>query len=221
MLLSILTLAACNNDERIPLAAGEQFVPLEVGLYYDYQIDEILYTNDIVVLDTTYYLREEVVESFINAQDSVYVIYQYTKANLVDDWSYFDTWQARINNQQLIVTEGNTPFVKLTFPIFAGKIWDGNSQNQLEEDNYQLDSLYFPYTINDQQFESTITVVQNDNEDFIVEQDRRYEVYALNVGLIYKEELLYSYCTDDNCLGQQQIQSGVFRTQSLIDYGKN
>ncbi|QSE96394.1 hypothetical protein [Fulvivirga lutea] len=219
--MSFLAIVACNNDENIPLATGDQFVPWEVGLFHEYEIGELRYTNDILVLDTTFYLREEVVESLINAQDSVYVIYQYTRANLADDWSYFDTWQARINNQQLIVTEGNTPFVKLTFPIFAGKIWDGNSQNQLEEDNYQLDSLYFPYTINDQQFESTITVVQNDNEDFIVQQDRRFEVYALNVGLIYSEELLYSYCTDDNCLGQQQIENGTFRTQSIIDYGKD
>ena len=74
--------------------------------------------------------------------------------------------------------------------------------------------------LNGMTFDNTITVEQEDNEDAIVFRDERKEVYALHLGLVYKELIQLNYCTDDVCLGQQRIDQGIEIRMVIKDYGK-
>ena len=70
------------------------------------------------------------------------------------------------------------------------------------------------------EFSETITVSQSDNQDFIVFQDKRSEVFARGVGLIEKNILQLHYHTlpvED--IGKQKIKEGIAFTQQLIEYG--
>lgn len=219
LFLFILILASCNDGaEEIGSIDGMSFFPLEIGQKSIYQVSEKIYSIDGDVSTMSYQLQEEIVDSFLSAQDSTYVIYRYTREDQNDDWEFLETWQARRNNVQAIIIEGNTPFLKMTFPIFAGKAFDGNRLNTNDEDVFVLDSVQLPFDTEALQFENTLTVIQSDNQDFIVEQDKRYEVYGSGVGLVYKSMLLLDYCTEADCLGQQIIETGREFEQSLIEY---
>lgn len=218
LLIIPIVIFSCDsevNPDSIDI--GKSFFPLKTGDLRVYEVEDIVYNIDASVDTLNYYVKEEVVESFYSSEDSTFIIYRYSRPDSASEWQFLETRQSRITSQQAILYEGNTPYLKLTFPISAGKVWDGNLLNADEEDIYQMDSLYFAYN-SEMQFDNTLTVIQNDNEDFIVELDRRFEIYAEGVGLIKREDLVYTYCTDDNCLGQQQIETGRKYSETLIHY---
>ncbi len=221
-ILSTIVLLSCDNTTVDPASVdrGEAFFPLETQTFREYQVEEIQYQFSGEIIELQYNLREEVVESFLSAQDSTYVIYRYTRNSSDDEWEFLNTWQARQNGFNAIIFEENIPFIKMAFPIETGKFWDGNALNTSDEDRYEMDSLYFSYISPTEQFDSTLTVIQNDNQDFIVELDRRFEVYAFDIGLVYREEINFQYCTNDSCLGQQIIEEGREFRQTLTSYGK-
>ena len=69
--------------------------------------------------------------------------------------------------------------------------WNGNLYNNLSELIYTTDSIDYIYSINEQtSIENTVTIVQRNNLDKIVETDYRIEKYAPEIGLIYKEILI-------------------------------
>lgn len=218
ILFTSLVLISCDSDiNPDSIDRGESFYPLKTGDLRVYLVEDIVYNIDESIDTLNYYVKEEVIESFISSQDSTFIIYRYSRPDSVSDWQFLETRQSRVNSQQAILFEGNTPYLKLTFPISTGKIWNGNLLNGREEDKYQMDSLHYSYNSN-LQFDNTLTVIQNDNQDLIVELDRRYEIYGMNIGLVKKEEILYTYCTSDNCLGQQKIETGKKYSETLIYY---
>jgi hypothetical protein len=70
-------------------------------------------------------------------------------------------------------------------------------------------------------FDNTFTVEQEQNEDFFVFNDERREVYARDIGLVYKKVVQLGYCTDDHCLGQQKIDHGFEMKLVIKQYGKH
>ena len=89
----------------------------------------------------------------------------------------------------------------------------------MEEELYTYENTYQPLTFNYMDFNSTLKVIQEYNPDSIVMRDERSEIYAENVGLIYKESIILHYCTENECLGKQIIEQGIDFRQELIGYG--
>ena len=218
----LLIAAGCSDTELAPDQSkyGYEYFPLSIGTFQIYQVDQIDYLNTGEVVTSNFQVKHEVKESFISAEEETFIINRFTRINENDDWEYLNTWQSRKDEFNAIVIEGNQALLKLVFPVEAGKTWNGNSFNAMEQDSYVMDSLSFPYIINDQEFENTLTVVQADNQDFIVSLDKRFEIYAKDIGLVYKETINLNYCADENCLGQEIVETGMEYRQSLIDYGQ-
>jgi hypothetical protein len=89
----------------------------------------------------------------------------------------------------------------------------------MDQDEYEIITFQQPFSAGGITFEKAVTVQHENNEDFIVFLDQRKEVYARNVGLIYKEITALNYCVEDNCRGQEIIESGTVYKQELIEYG--
>jgi hypothetical protein len=99
--------------------------------------------------------------------------------------------------------------------------WDGNQFNNSTTESYVISELNASITLpSGFEAEQSLTVIQNDLLDNIVETDQRKEVYAKGVGLIYKEIIQLQYCTNPNCLGQQKVDKGVILIQSLKEHGQ-
>jgi len=221
-LLVLSLAAACGTEDRKPADIGKDYLPVRVGNYQIYTVDETRY--DAITgakTELNYQLMTEVVDSF-PAADGItsYVIYRSTRNPDSDAWTYLDTWSTRVTDTEAVVNEENISYVKLIFPAGNGRAWDGNKFNDGGEDDYAMAKVDQSYTVGTQAFDKTLTVNQEDNQDFIVYQDKRLEVFARGVGLIYKETIQLKYCDKPDCLGKQQIESGLIWKQSILSYGR-
>jgi hypothetical protein len=214
--------AGCEGEESTIPDAGTAYFPLEKGLYQIYTVNEIRYSSSPDPEVLNYEVLTEVADSFPSAQGQyVYVIQRKRRTAETDPWESMDTWSARKDKSEVIVSEGNTPFVKVKFPLRNDTRWDGNAFNSLGQDEYELKDIHQPMELSGITFENTMTVEQEHNNDIIVFRDERTEVYALDVGLVYKEIIQLNYCTDDNCLGQQKVEHGSEMRMVIKQYGKH
>jgi hypothetical protein len=218
-LTGILIIACDSSDDETSPGTGTAYFPLKKGSYLVYDVSEIIYT--LSVPETLQYqLKVAMVDKFLNTEgDSTFVIHRSKRNTEADAWTYQDTWSARKNTQEVIMNEGNISYVKLKLPVQKDLEWDGNDYNTLGEDEYTLEELNVSKSYNEQTFADCITVNQNDNDDFIVYLDQRKEVYAKDIGLVYRETTQLHYCTQDNCLGQQKVESGTIYQQTIATYG--
>ncbi len=211
-------------DEN-PIVVEDQsaYFPSAVGRYQIYQVNQTLYSELDPIEITSYQLKIETVDSFKTIEgDYRFVMYRSTRTNASEPWIYIDTWSAKSSAIRAIMQEGNTSFVKLAFPLRENREWDGNAFNTLGEDEYEAIHVKESFTIEGlPTFPKTITVQQSDNQDLIVFQDKRSEVYAEDVGLIEKKTLQLYYYTSPADIGKQKIKNGVDYTQRLIEYGTN
>jgi hypothetical protein len=217
----MLLAASCGKDEFTIADIGSNYFPLRTGYYQTYNISETIYSEVAPPENRTYQLRVEVADSLPNTHDGgyTYVLHRSTRTGEQSLWQDLDTWSVRRSDRELVVNEGNRSFLKLAFPVRRSNAWNGNKYNNLDEDRYEILTLDEPFSASGITFEQALTVQQENNEDLIVFQDKREEVYAREVGLIYKETIQLRYCTSDDCLGQQKIKSGVIYKQEIIDYG--
>lgn len=208
-------------------------MPLVVGTYSIYDVEETRYSVVNGQQDFIYQLKEMVTDSFVNNIGGItYVIQRSIRDNSALSFEYKDTWSARIEANQVVVNEGNVPYVRLAFPVIAGRQWNGNALNSLKGDEscgdninftcdlYQIESVGVPYQLNKDLYSETVSVVQSNNIDLIVNQDIRKEIYVRSIGLVYKESSVLNYCTVGSCIGQQQIDDGYVLKQTLVEHGK-
>ena len=86
-----------------------------------------------------YQLREEVAESFANANGDVsHIIRRLIRQDESENWSLDSIWAARIVDQSAISVENNVPFLKIQFPPVQERSWDGNRFNNRDEDTYDV-----------------------------------------------------------------------------------
>lgn len=186
-----------------------------------YDVHETRYAPGVMPETSNYEMLVEVTDSFPSAGEQyIYVVHRSTRSDEGDPWALFDTWSMRSDGHEVIVSEGNIPFIKVKFPVRVGNRWNGNALNTIGEDHYEYRDIGVPMQLNGLSFGSTMTVEQENNDDVIVFTDRRTEVFARDVGLVFKEVIQLYYCTDDACLGQQKIDRGTEMEMVIKAYGK-
>jgi hypothetical protein len=143
------------------------------------------------------------------------------------------TWQARNDNRESVIVEGNTPYVRLVFPVSDRLTWNGNTYNNLEGkdncgDNENFDCDVFNCTIvtgnyatGNMTFPEVLKVQEQDSPDLISVHDVRYSIYAKGVGLIERSVDFKIYCSKGACLGKGLVDKGWTYKWTLIEYGSN
>ncbi|MCX8491237.1 MAG: hypothetical protein ORN54_09240 [Cyclobacteriaceae bacterium] len=222
----------CDSDR---LEKSINYFPLRVGQTWIYEIEETSITlaacTDDGVTSTRYQLLVEVVDSVSSAdQGFTYRFKRSKRSKATDQWLDFETWTAQLIGNRLVVSEGNVSYVKLLTPMTSNLVWNGNLYNNRQElngkseDDYKGTLVSQPYVIglSGLSFANTVSVVQNDEQSNIIYRDSRLEVYADQVGLIYKESYLLNYFANSQlpCFAQKQIQQGFIYKQSLKEFSK-
>ena len=224
--VSFFVSVACSNETINPggQRVGFDHFPLEIGLFREYEVEEINFLFNGQTDTSNFLLRELIVDSVENVDGTLnYTLHQFSRQDTTQTWSLDSVWTTRRTAIQGIVVENNTPFVKLVFPADENKTWDGNVLNTNDIDEYQMVNVFREFVIDSLEsisFDNTITVVQNDFRDHITMNDVRTEVYAENIGLVYKEIEILLFCADPDCVGLEIIEVGRKLKQKIIDFGK-
>ena len=218
ILASTLTLA-CNESKDVgPDTLGLDFYPLNVGQYRIYDVEEIRYL--ITGFDTaTYQLRETIFDSIPSLDQTTYLLRRDIRTDAMSDWESDSVWSVTLTSTYLSITENNIPLMKLTFPVTAGREWDGNSLNSRSERTYYYQSLT-SQLIDSVNLEDHMRMVIEDVEENVTGVDLRSEVYVKGVGLVEKDYLTQTKCTSSDCgsdLGE--VIDGRSLRQVLIEIG--
>ncbi|MCU0420120.1 MAG: hypothetical protein MUC38_10760 [Cyclobacteriaceae bacterium] len=227
--LVVAACVGCAGDEDARDRSGFDFFPVDQPRFFVYAVSQTRYSNSQPTV-SNYQWRWELTPEPFNGSARSFSIRTYTRATPADAWVEGARLSGEQNGQELIVFEENQPFVKITYPVGESLSWDGNRYNTLGGnercgeparpcDVYRISGLDQPLSINGFSFAQTLTVEQSDDEDNIVGNDVRTEVFARGVGLISRAVNQIIYCTTPACLGRQQIESGVVSQQQLIEYG--
>jgi hypothetical protein len=229
--IALAGLVSCDPDPTQE-AAEVNYFPLRVGDYRIYYVQETQVSAYNVETNFEYDIKTVVIDSFATVSGNyAYLISRFKRANETEAWISIDSWTARADEREVVVTEGSTPFVRLTFPLKSGRTWNGNAYNDLETsefcagdsftscDQYEMANVEKPFSTSVNSYENTLEILQNNSPDLIIKYDIRREVYAAEIGLVYKENTILNYCTVGTCLGKQLAESGVKLKQELIEYG--
>ena len=221
LLLMVALLIACEQEATVRLKEAPDYFPLNRGIYQIYDVDETTYLSGGEVQALTYELKVHVTDSFPSEDDShTYVLHRSKRSASGAPWNTLDTWSVRRKDSEYVVTEGNTPYVKITVPYYLDRRWNGNAYNTQGEDEYTYTMVDGSQVVNGMSFERALEVQQEANSDRIVFRDERKEIYAAGVGLVYKEVTQHHFCTDDPCLGQEKIEHGTEIRLRIKEYGK-
>lgn len=219
--LIIIILIGCENSyqEITPEQRGYNFYPAIIGNYREYKVHQIKYSILEKPDTIQYFLKEQVTDTFTNqAGDITFILNRYKKTHDTLTWDLDSVWTSTKSFTNVVAIENNVPYVKLVFPVMDQKQWDGNAFNIKSKELYTYENTFETISLGDESYTS-LKVVHNNNPDTIVTTDVRNEIYAENIGLIYKESIILHYCTDNECLGKKIIERGSEYRQEIMSYG--
>lgn len=226
----IVFVIGCASHDPVSVPVVSDYFPMKTGAWWMYAVDSVV-TDQSVATTYSYQLRIQVTDSFPTPEgDFTWVLQRSKRKDDTSPWSSMNTWSARVNNYQLVIMEGNVPYIRISSPLANGSYWDGNALNDLGGtekcpggatytcDIFTIGNFAQPYSVPGKSFSQSLTVSENDEEDFLTE-DVRSEIFAIKVGLVYREIIQLNFCNDLDCLGQQIVEQGVNYKQTFTSYG--
>lgn len=223
-------------DDKNDAIIGLDYYPLEIGSYVIYDVKESIFRYNFDSTSTDeikneYQLKEKVADSFVGASnETILRLERYKRPNENTEWQIDSVWSIRKNNYNVIRKENNIDFVVLTFPVRTGNSWDGNMYNTnggtagRQQDIYTITQRGIDVTINKKRLKDCAVVLQNDDSTCL-NVDFRQEIFARNIGLVYKVSRIYNFSYNENrpdllCVAPFKIEIGRIYYQSYLSHGK-
>lgn len=221
LLVMLLCVGSCQPVSE-PVPPGYEYFPLETGRYVIYNVTENQYSLAATKpVQRAYQLKEVVGAAYTDvAGRQAYPLLRYRRSGERQPWQSDSIWSARLIGNEAIRTENGLDFIKLRFPVGDRLRWNGNRYNTLGEDAYETRNSGQPYGVLDKEFSETVTVVAQ-QDSTLLSQDKRIDVYARQVGLIYKERVQLQYCASTPaCIGTYQIDYGIRQIYRIHSFGR-
>jgi hypothetical protein len=176
------------------------------GIVYD--VIETEYTILGQVITQKYQIKESAQGVFKDSQGQESIrLERFRRVNEQQEWKIDSVWVARITTDKMLKTENNQTFVKLTLPFAENSRWDGNIFNNTGKENYTMKRVGDSFVVKEKKYGPSVTVFAR-NDSTLVSQDKRYEIFAFNVGMVYKEKTNLAFCSRNDCLGKGKIDFG-------------
>lgn len=231
--LIVVLLFSCSDAPEIVIQDPFQgYFPLQTGTFHIYDVEDIQIQQNVQTR-SFYQLKTLAVDSFKNEEGGyTFIINRYKRLDGTQPWTALDTWSARASNREVIVNEGNVPFVRLILPLVKGQKWNGNQFNtlggndncgsgeQFSCDQFEVGAIGETFQTGGLSFENTLIVMEENDPDLIVKNDVRKKVYSSGKGLVYMEDTQLNYCTTPPaCYGTQFVSNGSIYKQVLTESG--
>ncbi|WP_428662665.1 hypothetical protein [Runella sp.] len=210
---------ACDDCGNQP--SGAAFFPTETGRFVEYEVNEEEYALGGKVTTRHYQWKEIIAESYTDPEGkTAYRIARFRRNADGQRWQPDSTITLRLLADHAVRNENGKEYVKMMFPPADKKVWNGNIYNTSGEDNYELTNVNKSYILAKTTFDRTATVIQQ-NDSTLVNQDKRIEIYAADVGLVYRERILLQFCSSTPaCVGKAQIDFGTRQYVRFKNSGK-
>jgi len=207
-----LFLYACKKtNETGNFIPASDYLNVAKGKFIVYKLDSTVTINFGTSFKTvSYTIKDSVVDAFLdNAGRETFKIFRYQLNTTNGVWVPINTFTLNNLGSKIEYVENNLRYTKLVSPVVNGKEWQGNSfisVSPFKPDNFfnswtyrykdvgtskTFGALSFPNTVTVEQFDST-TNLPFYNKAFWT-YDKGYEVYAKNVGLVYKDIMSIEY----------------------------
>lgn len=208
-LVFIFVLAGCKKQTiEISFETVTSYFPINKNYAITYRYDSTSYNGiNNEKTNNTYFVRDVLDSSITDNLGKISFVFKRSIRNKLDTtkWELLTTYRVSIDSNAIYLTENNLRFIKLVNPIREGYTWNGNSFINTNENTgldfyegweYTYGKPSEPITINNIPFASSLTVFQK-NDTIGNPSDRKQyssilfskEIYAKEVGLIYKEFL--------------------------------
>ncbi len=230
---AIMALGCDRAELPVNPATGTEYFPLQTGRYFIYQVDSTAIVFNVETL-YQYQVRHTFSDSFRNEAGGItYVMKREFRSSENTAWQPMEAWQVRSSRDELVAVEGNTPFLRLAFPLQVGQSWNGNAFNSLTGkdncgdgvrftcDRYEVTSAGEPVSLSTGlSFDETVEITEEEVPDVLTIYDVRKSFYAKGVGLVLREVTYYDYCTAGACFGREEIDTGLRYRLTLLEHGK-
>lgn len=209
----------CDDCENQP--SGAAFFPTETGRFVEYEVKEEEYALGGKAITRNYQVKEIIAESYTDPAGKIaYRIARFRRNADGQRWQPDSTITLRLLADHAVRNENGKDYVKMMFPPAEKKVWNGNIYNNAGEDNYELTNVNKSYILAKTTFDRSATVIQQ-NDSTLVNQDKRIEIYAADVGLVYRERILLQFCSSTPaCVGKAQIDFGTRQYVRFKNSGK-
>ena len=220
-----LLIICCNKkDNYQPGAKISDYTNLAVGKFVIYQLDSTVTLPFGLGFKVNSYLVKDTVDGIVtdNLNRPGFHIVRYLWDTAAHQWNNSNTFFALQTDKVFEYTENNMRQTRLISPVGGSLNWQGNSYmstspfNFVSNDDdylgwtFSYNNAGLPFTVNNQTFDTTVTVVQYDsanNNPFYVNSisnySKSYEVYAKGVGKIFQDLFSWEYQTGyatQNCV---------------------
>lgn len=186
-MLPFVCWVACRNKTEETVDLGYNYFPVNTGHELLYDVDSIVYDDNTgnTTIDTFNYQYREVITADVTdgAGRPSQLVERYFRDSDTGEWRRGNTWLLSRDAGSAQKVQENVRFVKLLFPLNDHKYWDGNAYNNRGSEQYTIEYFDQPSTVNGQNYERTLKVLQMEEVNAI-EEIRRYEIYARDIGLI-------------------------------------
>ena len=245
IIITVLTLAACEKtSETIQPTAISEYAPLTVGKFITYTLDSLVFINaGTTEAHRLYEVKYQVADTFKdNVGRKVFRIIRSIRTLPNGTFISDNTFIAKNLGTTYEFSENNLNFIKLVQPIKDAGTWKGNTQIDASSINSNLQYLFdwnytyanvgkaAPLNINGLSLPNTITVNQQINSfnlpvvfpgsgsapTNIASKDSAVEIYAKNIGMVYKKFLHWEYQISPN--GASGAYTGYGITLKIKEY---
>ncbi len=184
-LLIVLAFVACKKNPAPDF--HYDYFNLGKGNYVIYDVVEITHDDDLNQHDTVMYQLKTVWgDPYIdNEGRNATQFNRYTRNSSNDPWQFSDLWTGIIDGVRGEIVEENQRVVKLIFAPTLQKSWDANAYNIMPLLECYYRDIHQDTIVGGVAFDSTLVVEQAEVANAI-DTIRKFEVYANNVGLVYK-----------------------------------
>ena|SRR6218665_242594 len=193
------------------------YYPIQKGKYVIYQVQDIVIDDVIDQYDTTdFFLKAIIGDTFIDNQGRTAHRYErWFGPTVSGPWTLIDIWTTILADGRAELVEENNRTIKLVFAPSELDDWNANAYNTLGSLNCYYSDLHVPYSIGGHSFDSTLTVMQEDEFNFI-EYKKKYERYAKGVGMIQKVYVDQEHINYDTT----QVKKARKLYMNLVSYGQ-
>lgn len=221
MLLLAILFSSCDEQVESPSLELEQdYQPLKVGKFWIYEVEETIFFGENDFESSEFFYRDRIRTTFLNAENETTFIVERSKSTNRINWVVELEYTIQYRDQILLRTVNNSPLAVLVFPPKIGTTWNGRVYQAEGNDEFEIDKVSqaeIPGFVG----VPTVQVNQENLDDKITIRDIRYEVFGKEIGLLEKFDEVVTYCSRNDCLGQQLIDSGSKTHLKLVEYGSN